>query len=242
MKLVSWNIQCGKGCDSVVDLARIVSVARALGDADVFCFQEVSDNFANLDGGVDQSAAIAALLPGYRPVFYPAVETFDDQGQRHRFGNITLSRLPVLQVANHLLPWPRTAAVRSMPRHALETTVLSAFGPLRITNTHLEFHCAEQRDAQIGRLIDLQHEASSQPTTAAAIHREPYGSQTTAASGILCGDFNFDVSDAQHAMLHGSSRPGLNYRDAWRPVQPDPPRPPASRTPHNGPWPNASPS
>jgi endonuclease/exonuclease/phosphatase family metal-dependent hydrolase len=240
MKLVTWNIQCGKGCDGVVDLPRIVSVARALGDADVFCLQEVADNFASLDGGIDQSAAIAALLPGYRPVFYPAVETVDQDGQRHRFGNMTLSRLPVLQVANHLLPWPRTAAVRSMRRHALETTVLTAFGPVRVTNTHLEFHSVEQREAQIGRLLELQHEASSQPTTAAAIHREPYGSQTTAASGILCGDFNFDVSDAQHAMLHGSSRPGLNYRDAWLIAQPDRPRAPTCGIHDHAQWPNGA--
>ena len=240
MKLVTWNIQCGKGCDGVVDLARIVSVAKALGDADVFCFQEVADNFANLDGGTDQSATIAALLPGYRPVFYPAIETVDSQGERHRFGNMTLSRLPVLQVANHLLPWPRTAAVRSMRRHALETTVLSAFGPVRVTNTHLEFHSAEQRDAQISRLLDLQQEASSEPTAAADIHREPYGSQTTAASGILCGDFNFDVSDAQHAMLHGSSGPGLNYRDAWLIAQPDRPRAPTCGIHDRVQWPNGA--
>jgi endonuclease/exonuclease/phosphatase family metal-dependent hydrolase len=240
MKLVTWNIQCGKGCDGVVDLPRIVSVAKALGDADVFCFQEVSDNFVNLDGGADQSATIAALLPGYRPVFHPAIETVDDRGQRHRFGNMTLSRLPVLQVANHLLPWARTAAVRSMRRHALETTVLSAFGSVRITNTHLEFHCAEQRDAQIARLLDLQQEASSQPTIAAAIHREPYGSQLTAASGILCGDFNFDVSDAQHAMLHHSSRPGLSYRDAWLVAQSDRPHAPTCGIYDRAQWPNGA--
>ncbi|MEN3381954.1 MAG: hypothetical protein V7608_1998 [Hyphomicrobiales bacterium] len=239
MKLITWNIQCGKGCDGAVDLARIVSVARALGDADVFCFQEVSDNFAKLDGGTDQSATIAALLPGYRPVFHPAVETIDSQGQRHRFGNMTLSRLPVLQVANHLLPWPPAAAVRSMRRHALETTVLSALGPLRITNTHLEFHSAEQREAQIARLLELQQEASSRPT-AAKSHREPYGSQTTAASGILCGDFNFDVGDAQHAMLHDSTRPGLNYRDAWLLVQPGRPRAPTCGIHDRAQWPDGA--
>src|SRR5260370_37675567 len=102
MKLVSWNIQCGKGCDGVVDLARIVSDARALGDADVFCFQEVADNFVSLGGGVDQSADLAMLLPGYRPVFYPAGETFDDQGQRQRVGNITLAAWPLRPVANRL--------------------------------------------------------------------------------------------------------------------------------------------
>jgi endonuclease/exonuclease/phosphatase family metal-dependent hydrolase len=213
MRLITWNIQCGKGCDGVVDLARIVSVAKALADADVFCFQEVSDGFASLGGGADQGARLAALLPDHRAVFLPAVETIDSEGRSHRFGNMTLSRLPILQVASHLLPWPQDCSVRSMRRQALEVTVQAAFGPLRVTNTHLEYYSAAQRDAQIGRLLDLQQEASTYRQAADA--REPYGRQVIAASGILCGDFNFDVSDPQHGMLHGSSRPGLNYRDAW---------------------------
>jgi endonuclease/exonuclease/phosphatase family metal-dependent hydrolase len=85
MRLLTWNIQCGKGCDGVVDLARIVAVARSLADADVFCFQEVSDGFDALDGGTDQSAELAELLPDHRPVFRPAVETIDSQGRSHRF-------------------------------------------------------------------------------------------------------------------------------------------------------------
>jgi endonuclease/exonuclease/phosphatase family metal-dependent hydrolase len=213
MRLITWNIQWGKGCDGVVDLSRIVSVARSLADADIFCFQEVSDGFASLDGGLDQSAQLAALLPDHRPVYRPAVETIDSEGNPHRFGNMTLSRLPILQVASHLLPWPQDMSVRSMRRHALEVTVQAAFGALRVTNTHLEYYSAAQRDAQIGRLLDLQQEASTYRQAADA--REPYGRQMIAASGILCGDFNFDVSDPQHALLHASSRPGLNYRDAW---------------------------
>ncbi|MGY3104385.1 endonuclease/exonuclease/phosphatase family metal-dependent hydrolase [Bradyrhizobium sp. LM6.9] len=64
MRLLTWNIQCGKGCDGVTDLARIVEVASETMDADVFCFQEVSSNFSRHDGGGDQSAELAALLPG----------------------------------------------------------------------------------------------------------------------------------------------------------------------------------
>jgi endonuclease/exonuclease/phosphatase family metal-dependent hydrolase len=213
MRLITWNIQWGKGCDGVVDLRRIVSVARSLADADIFCFQEVSDGFASLDGGADQSAQLAALLPDHRPVFRPAIETIDSEGRSHRFGNMTLSRLPILQVASHLLPWPQDSSVRSMRRQALEVTVQTSLGALRVTNTHLEYYSVQQRDAQIGRLLDLQQEASGYRQAADA--REPYGRQMIAASGILCGDFNFDVSDPQHAMLHASSRPGLNYRDAW---------------------------
>jgi endonuclease/exonuclease/phosphatase family metal-dependent hydrolase len=215
MRLLTWNIQCGKGCDGVTDLARIVAVARQTLDADVFCFQEVSANFSRFGDGADQSVELAALLPGYSAIFRPAIETVDRDGSLHRFGNMTLSRLPVLQIANHLLPWPGAATVRSMRRHALEVTVQASFGAVRIVNTHLEFHSAGQREAQIARLLDLQEEASMSPKQASSRHDEPYGSQTVAASSLLCGDFNFDVADPQHALIARSGRPGLAYRDAW---------------------------
>lgn len=214
MRLLTWNIQCGKGCDGVTDLSRIVSTARELTDADVYCFQEVSDNFANLDGGTDQSAQLSALLPGYASIFRPAIEAVDRDGKIHRFGNMTLSRFPVLQISNHLLPWPGAGDVRSMRRHALDVTVQTAFGALRVVNTHLEYHSADQREAQITRLLDLQEEASTN-SKAGGSHNEPYAAQTLAASSLLCGDFNFDVSNLQHALINESNRPGLNYRDAW---------------------------
>lgn len=225
MRLLTWNIQCGKGCDGVTDLARIVAVAKQMADADVFCFQEVSDNFAKLDGGADQSVQLAALLPDHVPVFRPAIETIDSAGRVHWFGNMTLSRLPVLQIANHLLPWPGAGATRSMRRHALEVTVETAFGPLRVVNTHLEYHSADQREAQIGRLLDLQQEASTS-SRASVSHNDPYACQTLAASSLLCGDFNFDVADPQHALIDRSARPGLNYRDAWSIRHAGQPRPP----------------
>lgn len=224
MRLITWNIQCGKGCDGVTDLARIVGVAKQMADADVYCFQEVSDNLANLGGGADQSAQLAALLPGHRAVFRPAIESIDAEGRTHRFGNLTLSRLPVVQVANHLLPWPGANAVRSMRRHALEVTVQAGFGPLRVVNTHLEFHSASQRDAQIARLLELQEEASTGSLAARSLHVEPYTSQTLAPSSLLCGDFNFDVSNPQHALIGQSARSGLNYRDAWTICHGDKPR------------------
>jgi endonuclease/exonuclease/phosphatase family metal-dependent hydrolase len=237
MRLITWNIQCGKGCDGVTDLARIVAVARQIADADVFCFQEVSSNFSKLDDGTDQDAQLAQLLPDHLPVFRPAIETIDGEGRLHRFGNMTLSRLPVLQVANHLLPWPGAGAVRSMRRHALEVTVRTAFGPLRIVNTHLEYHSADQREAQIDRLLDLQQEASTSPK-AVSRHDEPYGSQILAASSLLCGDFNFDVSDPQHALFHQAARPGLNYRDAWNVCNSEQPRAPTCGLYDHAQWKN----
>lgn len=215
MRLITWNIQCGKGCDGVTDLARIIAIAKEMADADVFCFQEIANNFSLLDNGATQSKELAKLLPNHRPIFYPALETFDCEGRAHKFGNMTLSRLPVLQVANHLLPWPRANEVRSMRRHALDVTVQASFGSLRVVNTHLEYHSASQRDAQIVRLLDLQEEASTGSISASDLHNEPYKSQTLAPSSLLCGDFNFDVCDPQHALINRSARRGWNYRDAW---------------------------
>jgi exonuclease III len=48
------------------------------------------------------------------------------------------------------------------------------------------------------------------------------------------------VSEPQHAMLHGSSRPGLNYRDAWLLAQPDRPRAPTCGIHDHVQWPNGA--
>ena len=44
MKLITWNIQWGRGLDGRVDLGRIARTARAMADFDVFCAQEIADN------------------------------------------------------------------------------------------------------------------------------------------------------------------------------------------------------
>ena len=70
MELVTWNIQWGLGLDGRVDLARIVKTARDMADLDVFCVQEVADNFPDLDDNddADQFAELSRLLPGFTRV------------------------------------------------------------------------------------------------------------------------------------------------------------------------------
>jgi len=59
--IVSWNIQCGSGCDGVVDLERIARVVKAMGEADVICMQEVARNDPAIAGGADQAAELETL-------------------------------------------------------------------------------------------------------------------------------------------------------------------------------------
>ena len=96
MKLITWNTQWCCGLDGTVSPQRIVEGARALGDFDVLCLQEVAQGFDRLAGTPgDQPAQLAALLPGFQCFFGAAVDEFQPDGRRQRFGNLVATRLPV---------------------------------------------------------------------------------------------------------------------------------------------------
>lgn len=161
MKLTTWNIQWGRGADGRVDLDPIVAHARRFADFDVWCVQEVSAGHQQLPScdGSDQFEQLAARLAGHAPVAGVATDAFGPDGRRRRFGNMLFSRLPVRQVFRHLLPWPAEAGVTSMQRVAIEATLDTPLGPLRVTTTHLAYCSARQRAAQIDRLRALHREA-----------------------------------------------------------------------------------
>jgi endonuclease/exonuclease/phosphatase family metal-dependent hydrolase len=218
MKLVTWNIQWGKGCDGRVDLARIVRVVRAMGDFDVLCLQEVATNYEVLGAG-DQPAELAALLPGFTPVFRAAI---DAPAAGRAFGNMILSRLPVLQVFNHLLPRPAEPKVKTMQRQALEAVVDAPFGPLRVVTTHLEYYSAAHRAAQVEALAALDRQAAAR----AALKEErgadagPYETLPRPAAGLFCGDFNFEPDWPEYATMTAG------FRDAWTIAHPGRPHDP----------------
>src|SRR5437868_2408666 len=159
--IVSWNIQYGKGCDGKVDLGRIARVVRAMGDPDVICMQEVSRNEPDIAGGADQAAELAALFPEYEGFFGPGLNRLGKGPQRRQFGNLLLSRLPVLQVFQHLLPRPAEPGVKQMQRQAIEAVVQTRAGALRVVTTHLEYFSERHRTAQIERLRELHEETAA---------------------------------------------------------------------------------
>lgn len=218
MKLVTWNIQCGLGCDGKVDLARIVDTARALADADVYCFQEVSRGFPSLDHGEDQPARLAKLLPGYTAVFRPAVDDLDEAGNARQFGNIVLSRLPILRIANHLLPWAPVDGLRSMRRSAIEVLVSTRLGPLRVITTHLEYHHQAHRDAQVRQLREIHAEGHALGKLAFRDQSAgPYRTAPSAVGTIVCGDFNMGPHETTYeAMLANGAACAPPFHDAWR--------------------------
>lgn len=216
LKLITWNLQWGRGIDGRVDLARIVKTARAIADFDVFCVQEVADNFPGLEGNDDrdQFAEYARLLPGFHLVAAPAVDVAGDSARRRRFGVAIYSRFPVISSRSHALPWPADKGKESMPRTAAEATLRSPFGPLRVTTTHLEYYSEVQRNVQATRLRELNDEASDRAAHPGARTNQggPFDATPQAKSAILTGDFNCKTDSEAYAEIQRGNYP---YRDAW---------------------------
>jgi endonuclease/exonuclease/phosphatase family metal-dependent hydrolase len=231
MNLITWNLQWCRGMDGRVDPQRIVAHALALADFDVLCVQEIASGFDDLPGsaGEDQFALLAELLPGYEPVAGIATDRAGGGGGRRRFGNLLLSRLPVLAAFRHLLPWPADASVPSMQRVALEAVVAAAWGPVRIITTHLEYYSVRQRAAQVERLRALQAEACAHHDAAPRDEKGwgPFGRAPRPPGAVLCGDFNFRPEAAEHARLQAPIAEGVTgFRDAWVVAHGDVPHPP----------------
>jgi endonuclease/exonuclease/phosphatase family metal-dependent hydrolase len=223
MRLLSWNIQWCRGVDGRVDPSRIAAEARRIADPDIACFQEVASDFADLPGsrGEDQPVVLWNAMPGYQPVAAWAVDVPGRSGARSRFGNLILSRLPVQRVLRHSLPWP-AADVPTMPRLAVEAVIATAFGPIRVITTHLEYYSRAHRAAQIVRLAEICAEARAPRKTVE--EPGPFRSLPAPASMILCGDFNLPPEDPLHAEILK-----IGFVDAWREKHPDVPHPPTFR-------------
>jgi endonuclease/exonuclease/phosphatase family metal-dependent hydrolase len=220
MKLVTWNIQWGRGADDRVDLDRIVAHASRVADFDVLCLQEVSAGYPELPGcdGSDQFTGLADRLPAYTAIAGVATDTPHPTGGRRAFGNMIFSRYPVLQVWRHLLPWPADPGVSSMQRIALEATLDTPLGLIRVSTTHLEYYSRLQRAAQIERLRDLHQAAVAQARSPrpGAPSDGPFCAVPRAAASILTGDFNCRPESAERmrllAAIDDATPP---YRDAW---------------------------
>ena len=221
MRILSWNIQWGRGADGRVDLERTLAAIRAAGEFDLICLQEVACNFPGLPGGAreDEPAFFARAFPRHEAAFVAALDVPDGEGGRARFGNLVLSSLPLGQLLRHQLPSPADPAVPSMSRACLEAMVLTAAGWMRVMTTHLEYYSVRQREAQAGALRALQLEAAllaARPPAKGKESSPAFAAHPRPASAVLCGDFNCEPGSPAYALLQQPMPGGLpGWRDAW---------------------------
>jgi endonuclease/exonuclease/phosphatase family metal-dependent hydrolase len=226
--VLTWNIQSGIGCDGVTDLGRIAETIGAY-DPDVICLQEVAQHMPEFGDGADQAAELDALFPDHESFFGAAFDRAGGQGGRARFGNMILSRLPVLQFFAHPLPQPAVAGVKHMPRQASEAVVETPGGALRIVTTHFEYHSEVHRIAQAEHLRMLQTEAEAREACPGLDPGAgPYALVPRPVSALYCGDFNAGPGDAVHSLMTVPLASGRCLRDVWVVANGDEPHAPTT--------------
>jgi endonuclease/exonuclease/phosphatase family metal-dependent hydrolase len=224
ISFVTWNMQWAGTSDGPGRARRVAALAR-LADAHVLCLQEVACGFPAPGGGTieDGFAAVAAQLPGHQVAAFAPLERRMADGTRRRLGAMICSRHPVLQVLRHSLPWPADPNQPSMPRGALEVTLDTPGGLLRVLSVHLEYFSLPQRMAQVEQLRVLQREAVAQARLAhpGLPGGGPFAAAARAAPTLMFGDFNMLPDSPEYARVLApwpDDTPAL--ADAWRLAHP----------------------
>ncbi len=220
MQFVTYNIHYGFGRDGHNALERI---ADAVDGADVIALQEV-ERFWPRSGMADQVARLSKLLPDYWVAYGANLDLHSPAGfpgeattARRQFGNMLLSRTPILSSTNVALPRPADEP-QTMQRGALEAVVSTPRGAtVRVYSTHLDYLSPLTRLAQL-QAIETHHlQTAAQGGSWAGTHPvdddwivgdEPEISQ----AAVLLGDLNMWPGTSEYrAALHSASP----FVDAW---------------------------
>lgn len=194
MRLVSYNIQYGVGLDGRYDLARIADAVRG---ADVIALQEVTRNSPK-NGGHDMVAGFRDLLPDYFAAYGPNFEV--DIGSRiedgratdvrFQFGNMVLSKTPILSSRNILLPRRRSLDKLNFQRGALEAMVDTPFGPVRFYSVHLDHRGPDERALQIAALMERALGYVREGGALTGVSEMGFPEPPHPEAFVLMGDFN----------------------------------------------------
>ena len=211
VKFVSYNIQYGRGRDGRFDLQRIAAELRG---AEVIALQEV-ERYWQRSGMQDQPIELARLL-GFEHWTYGAgvdlhlhkVPPGAPSGARRQFGNMVLSRFPILYSRNHLLPKYASGGPMSLQRSALETVIAGEPTAIRVYSVHLTHLSAQTRLPQVDHLLYTHSLACREgaPITCGDIKAEWVDEALPVAmprEAVLLGDFNMEADSEEYQRICG---------------------------------------
>ena len=232
MKTVTYNIQYGRGRDGRFDLDRI---AQEIAGADLIALQEVERFWIRSDG-VDQPRLIARRFPDHYWAYGPGVDLHvcgrgpgeDSAGHRRQFGNMLLSRAPLLTVRHHLLPkYGSLGPPMSLQRSALEAVIAACGGHVRVYSVHLTHLAAETRLPQVEALLGIHANAVREgaPISGSGLREEwtlDGMPPPMPRDAILLGDFNMELDSKEYERIVGPMSPyggritnAEGFVDAW---------------------------
>ena len=162
IKAVNYNIRYGQGMDGKINLAKTAEVLASM-DADFISLQEV-DVQRPRSFSIDQADELARQLD-MDYVFGAAINY-----ETGAYGNVILSRFPVISSTNHQLPAPD-------PKRAMLEVEVEVRGQiLRLFNIHMEL----DRKLRLSQIQDFIVPLILSANTAA----------------LLCGDLNEGPEEA----------------------------------------------
>ncbi len=151
VSVLTFNIHAGIGPDARLDLEGVADEIRRSG-ADVVGLQEVDRHWGPRSDDVDEPAWLAHRLHMF--VAFGANLDLDpaSPGQpRRQFGTAILSRFPIRESENVLLPNQEGLEQRGL----LRARVLVHGRPMDVYTTHLQHNTPSVRAAQASRVVDL---------------------------------------------------------------------------------------
>lgn len=171
VRVLSYNIHHAEGVDGKLDLERIANVIR---DAkpDLIALQEVDRNTKRTNNA-DQAQQLAELT-GMHYCFGPNIDL-----QGGQYGNAVLSRWPIVQYKNHLLPCLNNGEQRGV----IDAVVDSPHGPIRLLATHLDHRSDSAERMASVKLLSLDDESTPKAMRAEGLNEIP---------ALLAGDLNAD--------------------------------------------------
>ena len=229
MKLASYNIQYGKGKDDQFDLDRITS---ELGDPDLIALQEVETFFAR-SGNVHQAEEFAERFDHMHWVYGPGIdldasEVVDGKPvhRRRQFGNMVLSRWPILSSINHTLPKIALRNIFHLQRTLVETVIEAPSGPLRFCSVHLDHVSTDTRMGQVEYLMEIMLRGHERGASAGGQVNGPEGADRPMPpqpmTAIVMGDMNFTPDSPEYTRVvgdvsgwHGRTIRAHGLADAW---------------------------
>lgn len=235
MQIVSWNIQCGLGCDGKRDFRRIVDFLHTWSSPDVICLQEVCRYIPEYTsaGEEDQLSVLEKLLPEYAPIWGSGMHWQQPGKPTQEFGNLTLVRGDVLDYRLHALPRPPGGGEKQMPRVAVETVVAAGGDRLTILNTHLAYYNSIERMLQLDYLGQLQRWQEGNGVAPAQKGTGSWADRYRTTKTVLCGDCNFTVDGTEYRRMVE-----YGWHDAWQLLHPESVHSPTCGCHDDEIWPN----
>jgi endonuclease/exonuclease/phosphatase family metal-dependent hydrolase len=153
LRVMTYNIAAGHG-----DLDGIARAIRAE-DPDIVALQEVDVRWSERSGFADQAAELGAALGMH--VRFGAIYSLAAQAG---FGLAILSREPIVEFTNHVIPRlsTQTEAAEPAPMPGFLEAVVSVGGErVHVFNTHLDYRADPRvREMQVARMLELMDEGA----------------------------------------------------------------------------------